>query len=72
MAEIFAAILFISIALAAWRIGSIVAYMMAWFIGIGALLYTIVNGLQNEIGYVWAMTAGLFFVGFLRDRLKSN
>jgi hypothetical protein len=63
--------LFLAIAYAAWQNGSHLAYIMAWFVGAGALAYTVGNGLK-EAWLIWAFTAGLILVGFLRDRLKSD
>jgi hypothetical protein len=40
--------------------------------GVGELLYTLENGFDPEVGYAFAGIAGLFLIGFLRDRLKSN
>jgi hypothetical protein len=65
-------VLFLAIACASWHNGSYFAYMMAWFLGAGNLAYMIGNGLSEEVGYIWVLIAGLAFVGFLRDRLKSN
>jgi hypothetical protein len=64
--------LFLAIAYAAWRNGSHFAYMMAAFIGAGNLFYMIGNGLAQEVWYVWAMTAGLLLVGYLRDPKKQK
>jgi hypothetical protein len=72
MAVFIIVLLFIAIAYASWRGGSYLAYMMAWFIGAGNLAYMIGNGIEEEVWYVWALTAGLLLVGFLRDRLKPN
>jgi len=65
-------VLFLAIAYASWQSGSHLAYMMVWFLGAGNLAYMIGNGFSEEVGYIWVMIAGLAFVGFLRDRLKSN
>ena len=65
-------VLFLAIAYASWHNGSHTAYMMVWFLGAGNLAYMIGNGFSEEVGYIWIMIAGLAFVGFLRDRLKSN
>jgi len=68
----FLIILFIAIAYVSWQSGSHLAYMMVWFLAAGNLAYMVGNGLSEEVGYIWVMIAGLVFVGFLRDRLKSN
>lgn len=67
MDEIIAVILFVAIAATAWHVGSFVAYVMAAFIGVGELLYVMVNGFQGEAWYALAGAAGLVLVGFLRD-----
>ena len=68
---LFVGVLFIAISYASWQNGSHLAYIMAWFVGAGALAYTVGNGLK-EAWLIWAFTAGLILVGLLRDRLKSD
>jgi hypothetical protein len=69
---LFLVFLFIAIAYASWHGNFYLAYMMAAFIGSGNLLYMIGNGLEKEVWYVWALTAGLLLVGFLREPKKQK
>jgi hypothetical protein len=65
-------VLFLAIAWTSWRVGSMCAYISAWFIGAGSLAYTFVNGFLQDTWYMWALTAGLFLTGYLRDRVKPT
>jgi hypothetical protein len=51
--------IFIVLAALSWREGASIAYVFGAFFGLGALFYTIGNGLRDEAPYPWALAGGL-------------
>jgi uncharacterized membrane protein YuzA (DUF378 family) len=67
------AMLFLIGAICALWAGASIAYLLGGLIGVGAIWYTIANGLHGDAGlYVWLLTIALLVTGYLRDHPQRN
>lgn len=67
-----AVVIFALIAAFVWRDGRpAFAYIAAAFIGIGAVIFTIRNGL-SDAGYLWALALALLILGFVRGLMPTK
>ena len=66
------AILFLMGVVCAWWAGASIAYLLCGLMGVGAVSYTIANGLYGDAGYMWLLTIALLVTGYLRDHPKHD